>query len=67
MSRERLPEMQGPRRAKLISFQGTVYARCDLPGACNDNQRQAPAGLRIAVAALIGFLEVVTLLTQPGV
>ncbi|WP_191971047.1 hypothetical protein [Methylobacterium soli] len=51
----------------LVGFQHAAYARWDLPGACNDNQRQAPAGLRIAVAALIGFLEVITLLTQPGV
>jgi hypothetical protein len=67
MSRERLFEMQGPCRAVLVGFQHAAYARCDLPGACNDNQRQAPAGLRIAVAALIGFLEVITLLIQPGV
>ncbi|WP_336489694.1 hypothetical protein [Methylobacterium nigriterrae] len=64
MSQERLSEMQGPRRAMLVGFQQAAYARCDLPGACNDNQRQAPAGLRIAVAAMIGFLEVIALLTQ---
>jgi hypothetical protein len=67
MSRERHFEMQGPCRAVLVGFQHTADARCDLPGACNDNQRQAPAGLRIAVAALIGFLEVIVLLTQRAV
>ncbi|WP_191971049.1 hypothetical protein [Methylobacterium soli] len=51
----------------LVGFQHAASARYDSPGACNDNQRQAPAGMRIAVAALISFLEVVTLLTQPGV
>jgi len=56
MSRKRLPEMQGPRRAVLVGFLNRGRAQCDLPGACNDNQRQAPAGFWIAGSALLNFI-----------
>ena len=56
MSRERLFEMQGPRRTLPIGFLDKDRAHCDLPGACNDNQRQAPAGFWIAVSAVLSFI-----------
>lgn len=56
MSREDVFQMQEPRRTVPKRSSQEARPPRDELGACNDNQRQAPAGFWIAVLAVLCFV-----------